>query len=123
MQAAGLRPNEITYNSLITACAKTKPSARVDDAMGILKDMQAAGLRPNEYSLLALLKCCTYCRPKRPDLADTLFRELVSDVFLNDHVKKALTRAVGAEKASPLIAWAFREFPQCQQPRRRYKPS
>jgi pentatricopeptide repeat protein len=50
MKAAGLRPNVVTYTSLMDAMMK---SGDMNGAMGMLDEMKAAGVRPNKVGGLA----------------------------------------------------------------------
>ena len=47
MQAAGGKPDVISYSSLITACANV---GKTEEALDVLKSMQAAGVKPDVIS-------------------------------------------------------------------------
>ena len=55
MQTAGKEPNLISYNSLITACAK---GVKTKEALDAFKSMQAAGEEPDIITYSSLIKAC-----------------------------------------------------------------
>jgi pentatricopeptide repeat protein len=59
----GLAPNTITFNTLITVCAKARPAARVDEAMGLLGRMTESGLVPDAITFTSLITACANAHP------------------------------------------------------------
>jgi len=55
MQAAGVTPNQGTYNAIIKACAK---HCRYEEAMVFYEDMQRLGIAPNTQTFNSLLEVC-----------------------------------------------------------------
>ena len=55
MQAAGVKPDAISYNSLITACAK---GDRTEEALDVFEFMQAAEVEPDVFSYNSLITAC-----------------------------------------------------------------
>lgn len=60
MPAARVRPNIITYNSLISACEK---AGRLDQALGVFDKLLASGLDPDVITYSALISACEKVRP------------------------------------------------------------
>jgi pentatricopeptide repeat domain-containing protein 1 len=55
MRAAGVLPNTVTYNTLITACANGR---QWQEALRVFKDMRAAGVLPNTITYNTLITAC-----------------------------------------------------------------
>ena len=55
MRSRGLVPNEITYNSVINACAKGGESQR---ALNLLDEMRSRGLVPDEITYSSVINAC-----------------------------------------------------------------
>eukprot|EP00408_Alexandrium_pacificum_P056711 CAMPEP_0171174576 /NCGR_PEP_ID=MMETSP0790-20130122/10797_1 /TAXON_ID=2925 /ORGANISM="Alexandrium catenella, Strain OF101" /LENGTH=501 /DNA_ID=CAMNT_0011639451 /DNA_START=92 /DNA_END=1597 /DNA_ORIENTATION=+ len=53
IQRRGLKPNAITFNSVMDAAVRSR---RTSEAWDVLKDMRGAGLRPDKYSCSILIK-------------------------------------------------------------------
>merc|ERR1711972_761692 len=49
-----IRPDEISYNTAISACANARPTPRADEAERLFREMRAAGLHPTVSTLTAL---------------------------------------------------------------------
>jgi pentatricopeptide repeat protein len=121
MVKEGISPDQITYSSVLKACASSTPSSRLDIALKLAMDMDRVGVAVNHYTLPALLKCCTYCSPRQPEQAEDLFCRYIPSghVHLNEHVEKALCKAVNADTANRLLRWARTTYPQCTRPPQR----
>jgi hypothetical protein len=50
MQAAGLKPDVITYSGLAMACARSSTQPQPKEALKLLADMRAAGVAPNNVT-------------------------------------------------------------------------
>merc|ERR1711871_1870786 len=55
MQAAGVKPNVISYNSLITACAN---GGKPEEALDLFESMQGAEVKPDVISYNSLITAC-----------------------------------------------------------------
>lgn len=53
MKETGLRPNEVTYNSLIDACVR---ASKMELAWRFLDEMQSEGLAPDNFTYSTLIK-------------------------------------------------------------------
>ena len=60
MVTAGLKPNEITFNSLITACANVKEAKWSVKAEEYFQSMVTAGLKPDEITFSSLITACQW---------------------------------------------------------------
>ena len=58
LEAAGVSANVVSFNGVLTACARAQPSARVDDAMRVFASMEAAGVAASVVSYNALINAC-----------------------------------------------------------------
>ena len=74
MRSRGLVPNEITYSSVINACAKGNEWRR---ALELFDEMPSRNLTPNSNSYAAALNACAIgCQPERAlSLFESLQRE------------------------------------------------
>lgn len=96
-------PNQIHYNATLNACANQRPAA-IGIAQKVLKQLLAAGFRPSSYSLSALLRTAAFAEGgPRADLARAWFVAHATPAEINDHVVRALRRAVGDCEADDLI--------------------
>lgn len=85
-----LRPDEITYNTLLDGCAR---QGLFDRGMAVLEDMQAAGVRPSNFTLSVLVKLAS--RGGKLERAFGLCDELSKQyrLRLNVHVYSNLVQA------------------------------
>lgn len=98
------KPNQIHFNATLNACANQRPAA-IGIASKVLDESLAAGFRPTSYSLSALLRAAAFAEggPRR-DLARSWFTAHATPAAINNHVVRALRRAVGDYEADELIA-------------------
>jgi pentatricopeptide repeat protein len=68
MEGLGLKPNAITCNAVINACAKAAP-ARVDDAMAMFDRMEQRGVKPNVITYNSVIGACARASPAAAEQA------------------------------------------------------
>lgn len=96
-------PNQIHFNATLNACANQRPAA-IGIAEKVLEQLLAAGFRPSSYSLSALLRTAAFAEgAPRADLARAWFVSHATPAEINDHVVRALRRAVGDYEADELV--------------------
>lgn len=101
-------PNQIHFNATLNACANQRPAA-IGIAEKVLEQLLAAGFRPSSYSLSALLRAAAFAEgAPRADLARAWFVSHATPAEINDHVVRALRRAVGDYEADELVGAARR---------------
>lgn len=67
MSQSGLRPNDVTFNSLIDACVR---SGGMDKAWGLFSKMQDHGVVPDNFTFSTLIKGIKPSRNSRRDTND-----------------------------------------------------
>lgn len=85
MQRAGLRPNTVTYNSLLNGCASTVPPA-TKDAERIFREMAHASVKPNRTTVSTLGRALGKAEAGR--LCADLGVEINSSVSDASHVRR-----------------------------------
>jgi len=86
----GLKPNAITFNSVMDAAVRSRRAA---EAWDVLQDMRAAGLRPDKYSCSILIKGLTHAaHPEQVQNALNLLHEV--DGALDKALRTTLYNAV-----------------------------
>ncbi len=82
METLGLKPTDETYNQVMTAFAKNRDVAMVEqlNQEAIVKH----GLKPSKYRLNALI--LAYCKKGEPINAEKVLREMVKDGIRPDNI-------------------------------------
>ena len=65
MQQRGLKPNVITYSSLISACSK---GTETEKASEVCADMKRSGLQPDVITFKALISACSKANEREKTL-------------------------------------------------------
>jgi pentatricopeptide repeat protein len=99
MKQAGVRCNEVTYNSLMNCYARQRTGGMLKHAEQLLSTMDAAGLWADKYTFGALLRCCW--RPRNALRAEHWFRQAVTvyEVQPNPTLADIFQKSVGMERA------------------------
>ena len=93
MKAEGIRANDFSYNSAITACGEGG-AEYTDTALSLLAEMKAEGIQPNEFSYSSAITACGEGGAKYTDTALTLFNEIKeARLKPNDVAYNAITKA------------------------------
>ena len=99
MKQAGVRCDEVTYNSLTNCYARQRSGGMLKLAEQLLADMDAAGLWANSHTFGALLRCCW--RPRDALRAEHWFRQAVAvyEVRPGSALADIFQKSVGMERA------------------------
>jgi pentatricopeptide repeat protein len=96
MAAAGVRPNEVTYNSLVNGYVQSR---NMDAARAVVEEMAAAGVRPNERTYNSLVNGYAKEYPPALDEAERIHAlMLVQKLIPNKYTYGALIRCGGAAR-------------------------
>jgi pentatricopeptide repeat protein len=76
LRAAGVPPNEVTWNTLLKAHANKSDLA---GALAVMKQMRDAGVPPNEVTLNMLFKCHSNCAGERLSSAKDVALHIAKD--------------------------------------------
>ena len=67
MKAYGLKPNDVTYNSLIDTCVRCQ---EMDKAWGLFSEMQDYGIVPDNFTFSTLIKGIKNTKNPKKDMKD-----------------------------------------------------
>jgi pentatricopeptide repeat protein len=96
MAAAGVRPNEVTYNSLVNGYVQSR---NMDAARAVVEEMAAAGVRPNEVTYNSLVNGYAKEYPPALDEAERIHAlMLVQKLCPDKYTYGALIRCGGAAR-------------------------
>mmetsp|Transcript_9795 Transcript_9795/g.27635 ORF Transcript_9795/g.27635 Transcript_9795/m.27635 type:complete len:496 (-) Transcript_9795:88-1575(-) len=112
MRRRGLRPNAITFNSVMDAAVR---SHRTAEAWEVLKDMRTAGLRPDKYTCSILVKGLVHQPlPGHIQNALDLLHEVDSalDKTLRTTLFHAVIEAAAQTDDSPILMHVFAQARQ-----------
>lgn len=104
MVAAGVKPNRVTYSSLMQAFSRAGQPSAVER---LISEMLANRLQPDERTLTALLLAHAHApkEQRSPAQAAMSFRQLVArGAHVDSHVADALSRAIGRDSAAALLS-------------------
>merc|ERR1719409_1839753 len=95
-QEGGVRPDEITYNSLLDGCAQNN---LVEEGLKLLEEMQQEGVKPSNFTLSVLVKMMS--RSRNLDGAFAIVEEMRKKHHLkpNVHVYTNLIHACLSKRA------------------------
>lgn len=80
-QECGLEPDTVTFNALISACARGR---QYDRAQHMYRDMQERGVSSDTYTFNSLLNACEKCG--RWEEAFQLFDQMTSEGVIADTI-------------------------------------
>ncbi|MCI31326.1 pentatricopeptide repeat-containing protein, partial [Trifolium medium] len=83
MQKQGLKPNTITYNSLINGLCN---NGKLEDAVNLWDKMVGLGLKPDIVTYNALIN--GFCKKKMMKEAKKVFDDITKQEFLMHNVRK-----------------------------------
>jgi hypothetical protein len=99
MRTAGLAPNVVTFNTLLTCMARQHGGGHLQRAEQVVAQMGAAGLRPSSYTVFAVMRCCR--KPANPERAVYWFRQAIQlyHVRVGRPLADVFRQQVGMERA------------------------
>jgi pentatricopeptide repeat protein len=101
MREKGIQPHIVAYAALARPLAYKGDWAGVERLAELMAQQR---LRPNEYFIYAQLLSYSTAQPRQATKAEACFRQSIrSGIVANDHIKCALTRAVGKQRADALL--------------------
>lgn len=110
----GLKPNAITFNSVMDAAVRSRRSA---EAWDLLKEMRRAGLRPDKYTCSILVKGLVHeATPQQVRNAIDLLHEVdkALDKTLRTTLFHTVIEAAGQTGDAATLAYAFAQAGQHQ---------
>ncbi|KAJ6848191.1 pentatricopeptide repeat-containing protein, chloroplastic [Iris pallida] len=108
MKSKGLKPNVVSYNAVIDACAKGSPSPDVPSAISFFREMLRDGrLRPDSKTFNSLLAGCS--RAGQLGYAKVLFDEMVHfgigrDIYTYNTFIDAVCKSGDMELAAGVVS-------------------
>lgn len=92
MAAAGIKPDNVVYNSAISAC---QSAGRWDKVIDLLKEMPTVGLMPGRHSFVLFIESCQ--EAGQAELVEGLTLEGLRDTLVENEAAAAAAAATIGE--------------------------